>query len=100
MEKSLMQKNQIFNSLLHLSGLSDDLDAAIELMKIEGYDVSLNQLRNWRRSQNTRNYRPVPDFAFQVVFNYLFEMKRLNEDAFFIAINECIAKIKEKKTHN
>ncbi|MDG2957145.1 hypothetical protein P7L95_10365 [Bisgaard Taxon 10/6] len=97
MEIFSVQKNQIFNNLLHLSGLSNDLEAAIELMRIAGYEVSLNQLRSWRRSKEARNYQPVPSYALQIVFDYLFEMKRHNTEAFLIAINDGLEKVKVRK---
>lgn len=77
-----MGKNKIFNSLLHLSGLSRNLDLVIELMGKAGYRVSLSQIRDWRRGQSARNYKPVPDFAFEVIFNYLFEVKKAKIDSF------------------
>ncbi|HHE3595007.1 TPA: hypothetical protein ACPDRM_002210 [Pasteurella multocida] len=78
----LMHKNQIFNSLLHLSGLANDVDKVIELMQAAGHQVSLNQIRDWRRGQNTRNYKPVPSYALEVIFDYLFDMKRSKSDLF------------------
>ena len=47
-------------------------------MKKSGYKVSISQVRDWRRSKNSKNYRAVPDFALDVLFNYLFDLKRNN----------------------
>lgn len=77
-----MHKNQIFNSLLHLSGIANDTDQIRLLMENAGYQVSINQLRDWRRGVNTRNFRPVPDYALQVIFDYLFEQKRSRQGFF------------------
>lgn len=77
-----MDKNKIFNSLLHLSGLSRNLDLVIELMENAGYRISLSHIRDWRRGQGARNYKPVPGFAFEVIFNYLFDVKKAKIDSF------------------
>lgn len=74
-----MLKNQIFNNLLHLAGLIGNLDYVVEIMKNAGYTVSISQIRDWRRSPNSRNYRKVPDYAIQVIFDYLFK-QRENEE--------------------
>lgn len=74
-----MHKNQIFNSLLHLSGIANDTDQIISLMENAGHQISINQLRDWRRGVNSRNFRPVPDYALVVIFDYLFEQKRNSE---------------------
>lgn len=71
-----MEPNVIFNRLLHLAGLVKRLDLVVELMTESGYEVSINQIRNWRRGKNSKNYRTVPDFAIDVLFKYLFDMKR------------------------
>lgn len=47
-------------------------------MKKSGYEVSISQVQDWRRSKNSKNYRAVPDFALDVLFNYLFDLKRNN----------------------
>ncbi|MDO4779347.1 hypothetical protein ACFGY2_11600 [Pasteurella multocida] len=76
MENFLMNKNKIFNSLLHLSGLANDPDLIIQIMANAGYSISLNQIRDWRRGEQSRNYKPVPSFVFDVIFDYLFELKK------------------------
>ncbi|MFD0965888.1 hypothetical protein ACFQ02_03340 [Seminibacterium arietis] len=69
--------NKVFNLLIHLSGLSNDIDKLIKLIKLKtGHEVSSNQIRNWRRSQNTRLYKRVPGFALDTVFDYMFEVKK------------------------
>lgn len=73
-----MLSNKIFNNLLHLAGLVERLNVVVELMKKSGYEVSISQVRDWRRSKNSKNYRAVPDFALDVLFNYLFDLKRNN----------------------
>lgn len=70
-----MEPNTIFNNLLHLAGLVEKLDIVVELMRESGYKVSINQVRNWRRSRNNKNYRTAPDFAIEVIFKYLFNEK-------------------------
>ncbi len=87
-----MERNQIFNSLLHLSGLADDADKIIALMAESGHQVSINQLRDWRRGVNSRNYRRVPDYALTVIFDYLFEMKRSHQG--FFASEQIVEDIK------
>ncbi len=77
-----MDKNQVFNNLLHLSGLVYDLPLVVNVMQRAGYTVTINHIRDWRRSINARNYRPVPNFALEVLFNYLFELKKLNKSEF------------------
>lgn len=74
----IMQANKIFNNLLHLAGLVETLDVVVELMKKSGYEVSISQIRDWRRSKNSKNYRAVPDYALEVLFNYLFDLKKSN----------------------
>ncbi|MFQ0972407.1 hypothetical protein [Gilliamella sp. BG6] len=71
-----MQANKVFNHLLHLSGLVEQLDIVVELMNKAGYQVSISQIRDWRRNKTSKNYRAVPDFALDVLFDYLFEQKR------------------------
>lgn len=73
-----MLSNKIFINLLHLAGLVERLNVVVELMKKSGYEVSISQVRDWRRSKNSKNYRAVPDFALDVLFNYLFDLKRNN----------------------
>ena len=73
-----MLSNKIFIDLLHLAGLVERLNVVVELMKKSGYEVSISQVRDWRRSKNSKNYRAVPDFALDVLFNYLFDLKRNN----------------------
>ena len=46
-------------------------------MKKSGNEVSISEVRDWRRSKNSKNYRAVPDFALDVLFNYLFNLKRI-----------------------
>lgn len=79
MGKILMNKNKIFNSLLHLSGLGNDINLIIQIMENAGYSVSVNQIRDWRRGEQSRNYKPVPGFVFEVIFDYLFELKKQKE---------------------
>lgn len=74
-----MEPNTVFNNLLHLAGLVEKLDIVVELMRESGYEVSINQIRNWRRSRNNKNYRTAPDFAIDVLFKYLFDKKREEE---------------------
>ena len=74
-----MEPNTVFNNLLHLAGLVEKLDTVVELMRESGYNVSTNQIRNWRRGRNNKNYRTAPDFAINVMFKYLFDKKRKEE---------------------
>ena len=58
-----MEPNTIFNNLLHLAGLVEKLDIVVELMRESGYKVSINQVRNWRRSRNNKNSKiKQPDY--------------------------------------
>ena len=74
-----MEPNFVFNNLLHLAGLVENLDIVVELMRESGYQVSTNQIRNWRRSKNNKNYRTAPDFDIEIMFKYLFDKKRKEE---------------------
>ena len=47
-------------------------------MKKSGYKVTISQVRDWRRSKNSKNYRAVSYLALDVLFNYLFDLKRNN----------------------
>ena len=31
---------------------------------------------DWKRSMNSKNYRTVPNFSLNILFNYLFDLKR------------------------
>ena len=73
-----MLSNKIFINLLHLAGLVERLNVVVELMKKSGYAVTISQVRDWRRSKNSKNCHTVPDFALDVLFNYLFDSKRNN----------------------
>ncbi|PVX32993.1 hypothetical protein C8D76_11018 [Pasteurella langaaensis DSM 22999] len=77
-----MNKNQIFNNLLHLSGIANETDKILNLLQERGYQVSANQLRNWRRGVENRHFRHVPDYALEIIFDYLFEQKR-NHQGYF-----------------
>ena len=74
-----MEPNTVFNNLLHLALLLEKIDIVVELIRQSGYEVSINQIRNWRRSRNNKNYRTAPDFAIDVLFKYLFDKKREEE---------------------
>lgn len=76
-ENQTYDLNQAFNKLVHLSGLAKDIDKLIELIKTKtGYEVSSSQIRNWHRRRNARLYKPVPRFALDIVFDYMFEVKK------------------------
>lgn len=73
----VMLKNQIFNNLLHLAGLVENLQNVVDIMQKAGYKVSISQVRDWRRNSSSHNYRAVPDYAIEVIFDYIFEQRKL-----------------------
>lgn len=74
----IMLNNQIFNNLLHLAGLVENLESVVDIMQNAGHKVSISQIRDWRRSPNSHNYRAVPDYAIEVIFDYLFSQKEIS----------------------
>ncbi|GJI56936.1 hypothetical protein HEMROJRC1_20480 [Rodentibacter sp. JRC1] len=70
-----MDKNTIFAKLFRLTPFSYDIPSFIELMAKSGYSVTKSQINCWQRKEGSEKSRPVPDFVFEVIFNYLFDQK-------------------------
>jgi len=46
----LIETNQVFKSILHLTGLSQNKSLVQKIFKMGGQDVSVSQIDGWRRS--------------------------------------------------
>ena len=82
-----MTKNQIFNLLYNLSGYS---------FNEKGFEASTGKIRNWRRANtDNQNYRPVPDFVLEVIFEEFFKAKRANDGVLTLPFIEPVKKTKK-----
>lgn len=77
-----MHKNLIFARLYRLSGLSHDEPKFIQLFADAGITVTRSQIHNWQRRRESPKYRPVPDYAFEILFAYLYEQKKSGNPIF------------------
>ncbi|WP_109427016.1 hypothetical protein [Aggregatibacter kilianii] len=83
----LMNNNDVFNHILHLTGLHRDSEQLIKLLAGKGCNATKSQIRSWRRKQGLPNSREVPDFVMISLFRVLFDEKNKNQ-AFFSLNNE------------
>ena len=70
-----MDKNTIFAKLFRLTPFAYDIPAFIDFMAEYGHAVTKSQVNCWQRKRGSKKSRPVPDFAFKAIFNYL---KKIN----------------------
>ena len=66
-----MDKNTIFAKLFRLTPFAYDVPAFIDFMEKDGHAVTKSQVNCWQRKRGSKKSRPVPDFAFKAIFNYL-----------------------------
>ena len=71
----MMDKNTIFAKLFRLTPFAYDVPAFIDFMEKDGHAVTKSQVNCWQRKRGSKKSRPVPDFAFKAIFNYL---KKIN----------------------
>ena len=67
----MMDKNTIFAKLFRLTPFAYDVPAFIDFMEKDGHAVTKSQVNCWQRKRGSKKSRPVPDFAFKAIFNYL-----------------------------
>ena len=70
-----MDKNTIFAKLFRLTPFAYDVPAFIDFMEKDGHAVTKSQVNCGQRKRGRKKSRPVPDFAFKAIFNYL---KKIN----------------------
>ena len=66
-----MDKNIIFAKLFRLTPFAYNVPAFIDFMEKDGHTVTKSQVHCWQRKRGSKKSRPVPDFAFKAIFNYL-----------------------------
>lgn len=78
-----MTNNDVFNHLLFLTELNNDVEKLIALFDEQGFDVSSSKIRRWRRKVDHPQGKPIPNDVFQAFFRILFSQK--NKDKKFCA---------------
>ena len=74
-----------------MTPFSYDVESFIDYMKEQGYSITKSQVNCWQRKAGSEKSRPVPDFVFTMIFNYIHNNK--------IEVAEFLKKIKRRKMH-
>ena len=77
-----MDKNTIFAKLFRLTPFAYDIPAFIDFMAEYGHAVTKSQVNCWQRKAGSDKSRPVPDFVFTVMFDYLYTQRKEKGDLF------------------
>ncbi|SUB33621.1 Uncharacterised protein [[Pasteurella] mairii] len=77
-----MDKNTIFAKLFRLTPFSHDIPAFVDFMAEYGHTITPSQVNCWQRKKGNNKSRPVPDFVFEVMFDYFYKRKEEIEDVF------------------
>ena len=70
-----MDKNTIFAKLFRMTPFSYNVELFIDYMKEQGYSITKSQVNCWQRKVGSDKSRPVPDFVFTMIFNYIHDNK-------------------------
>ena len=84
-----MDKNTIFAKLFRMTPFSYNVELFIDYMKEQGYLITKSQVNCWQRKAGSEKSRPVPDFVFTMIFDYINKNR--------IEVAEFLKKSKEEK---
>ena len=71
-----MNNNEVFKTLLHLTGCSKNKPLILELFALGGEpEISHSQVRGWRADPASTRGAAMPDWALKAFFSGLFEYR-------------------------
>jgi uncharacterized protein YehS (DUF1456 family) len=86
----MIDNNEIFRTLLHLTGLKLDKPLLIEIFKLGGLNATNSRINNWMRDLENERASAMPDFVLRGFLQGLFkyrDMKRAEGIGVFNFIN-------------
>ena len=70
-----MRNNDVFRTLLHLTGVGCDKQLLIEIFRLGGITVTNSKIKGWRTSLDNERASHMPDVVLEGFFKGLFEYR-------------------------
>lgn len=75
-----MTNNDVFKSIIQITGLSRDIDLMLEIFALGGITASQGKLRGWRTPVDNPRHSRMSDVVLEGFFIGLFEYRDLKAD--------------------